>query len=93
MVKLTFTLDDETVADLERTASRLRRPKSQVVREAIREYGARTDRLSDDERTRMLEALDRMIRRPRSRSAAAVKRELAEIRAARRAGGRRNRPE
>jgi hypothetical protein len=91
MIKVTFTLDEATVEELRRTATRVRKPQSRVVREAIREYAARADRLSESERRRMLAVLDRAMRRPRTRPAAAVDRELREIRAARRrwtTGGR-----
>ena len=37
MVKMTFTLDDETVAVLRKTTARLAKPQSAVVREAIRD--------------------------------------------------------
>jgi len=57
MVKVTFTLDDSTVARLNETARRLSKPKSEVVREAIEAYHAKSDRLSDAERERMLKAL------------------------------------
>lgn len=87
-VKVTFTLDEETVARLGQTARRLARPKSAVVREAIREYHARADRLSEAERRRMLAIVRRMRARPPERGLAAMKRELAEIRAIRRHGGR-----
>ena len=89
MVKVTFTLDDETVDRLRRTASRLARPQSYVVREAIREYEARSTKLSDEERARMLALVDRMVREPPTRTVAEVDSELAEIRAARRRWGRR----
>ena len=48
MVKVTFTLDDQTVERLRRTASRLAKPQSYVVREAVREYEARSTQLSDE---------------------------------------------
>lgn len=86
--KVTFSLDDETVSQLERTADRLRRPKSQVVREAIREYAARADRLSEAERLQMLRALDEAIASIPERPARQVDRELARLREARRSGGR-----
>ena len=38
MVQVTFTLDDQTVERLRRTASRLAKPQSYVVREAVREH-------------------------------------------------------
>ena len=44
---MTFTLDDVTVARLRRAAARLAKPRSQVVREAIREYADRIGKLSE----------------------------------------------
>ena len=90
MVKMTFTLDDKTVAALNQAAQRLARPRSAVVREAIREYGARAGCLSEEERRRMLRSIDAVLRTPPTRSRAAVERELADIRRARRGGGRRS---
>ena len=89
MVKVTFTLDDETVATLQKTAQRLAKPQSAVVREAIRDFGARAGRLSEDERRRMLRSIDAFAATKPTGSAAAVDRELTEVRQARRAGGRR----
>ena len=45
MIRVTFSLDEATVAEIRRTAARLKRPQSQVVREAVAEYAARADRL------------------------------------------------
>ncbi len=90
MVKMTFTLDPETVVQLNRAAERLDRPKSEVVREAIREYANRADRLSDAERRRMLRAFDELVPLIPPRRAGEAAHELAEIRAARRSGGRRS---
>jgi predicted transcriptional regulator len=89
MVKVTFTLDDETVERLRRLATRLRKPQSQVVRESIKDYEARSDKLSDDERRRMLATLDKIMKEPPTRPQAEVDVELREIRAARRRWGRR----
>ena len=91
MIKVTFTLDDATVEQLRRTATRIRKPQSRVVREAISEYAARADRLSEGERQRMLAVLDRAMRRQPSRTAAETDVELREIRAARRRWGARRR--
>ena len=88
MVKVTFSLDDDSVAHLERLADRLGMPKSRVVREALRVYGEEMSRLSEEERSRLLEAFDRVTTGIPDRPRAEVERELAEIRAARRAGGR-----
>lgn len=90
MIKVTFTLDDQTVAYLNRTASRLSMPKSQVVREAIRLYGEQAGRLTEQERDRMMEALDRVTPDIPERRRAEVETELEEVRRARRAGGRRS---
>ena len=84
MVKVTFTLDDETVARLRRLAARLRRPLSHVVRESIKDYEARADKLSEEERQRMLAVLDQIMKAPRTRSRADVDAELREIRESRR---------
>ena len=89
MVKMTFTLDDATVAEIRRTAQRLGTAQSQVVRAAIAEFAARADRLPERERLRMLGVLDRLRGEPATRSAAAADAELRAIRAARRQGGRR----
>jgi hypothetical protein len=89
MIKVTFTLDDDTVAYLGRTAERMGLPKSQVVREAIRLYGEQAGRLSEAERTRLLEVFDVVTRDIPERPRSDVERELAEIREARRHGGRR----
>ena len=90
MVKVTFTLDDGTVAEIRRTAERLRRPQSQVVREAVAEYAARADRVSERERLRAVTILESLRKTPASRTAGAVDTELRAIRAARRTGGRRS---
>lgn len=86
MPKLTFSLDDETVETLRKTAARTRKPQSLVVREAIAEYAAREDRLAEPERERLLGVLRRIRQRPASRSRAEVDRELQAIRQARRTG-------
>jgi hypothetical protein len=91
MVKMTFTFDEQTVETLRRAASRLKRPQSVVVREAIQEYASRADRLSDEERRHMIKVLDRIIARPPKRTQADVDAEISEIRAVRRTGGRRTR--
>jgi hypothetical protein len=91
MVKVTFTLDDETVERLRRLSARLGRPQSQVVRESIKEYEAHSDRLSEEERRRMLGVLDRIMKSPPTRPQAEVDAELQEIRAARRRWARRRR--
>jgi hypothetical protein len=89
MVKMTFTFDAQTSEALRRAATRLKKPQSAVVREAILDYASRADRLGEDERKHMLRVLDRMMARPTERSQAAVDAEIKGIRAARKTGGRR----
>jgi hypothetical protein len=84
--KLTFSLDAATAVTLRRTAQRLRKPLSVIVREAIAQYAAQEDTLSDAERDRLLGVLQQIKRRPPTRSADAVETELKEIRRARRTG-------
>jgi predicted transcriptional regulator len=88
MVKVTFTLDDATVARLRQAAERLAKPQSQVVREAVADYALRAGRLSELERLRLLAEFDALVPRIPSRPVKKVDRELAAVRAARRQGGR-----
>jgi hypothetical protein len=92
-VKMTFTFDEPTAAMLRSTAARLGKPQSAVVREAVAEYSARSGRLSEAERLRLLAVFDELVPAIQRRPHAEVERELAEIREARRGGGRRSRPE
>jgi hypothetical protein len=89
MVKATFTLDESTAAKLDEAARQLVKPKSEVVREALQEYHARMNRLSERERQRILRALDELAPLVPNRTRADVNRELRAIKLARRAGGRR----
>ena len=93
MVKMTFTVDEETVDILRQTAVRLKKPQSAVFREAIRDFAQRTDRLSDEEREQKLAILRRIMARKSTGAQAEADAEIAEIRAARRTGGRRTRVE
>ena len=88
-VKVTFTLDPATIRRLESVASQLKKPKSEVVREAIDEYHQRIGKLSERERRRMLAVLDEMLASPSTRPQHEVDAEIAQIRAVRRLGGRR----
>ena len=88
MIKVTFTLDEETAAYLDRTAERLRMSKSRVVREAIRIYGEQAGRLSSEERARLLEVFDQVTDRIPDRPRAEVEQELDDVRRAREGGGR-----
>lgn len=84
MAKVTYSLDDATVGRIRRAAERLGKPQSHVVREAVAEYDARTDRLSEAERLRMLAVLDRWREEQAPRSRESVESELREIRLSRR---------
>ena len=88
MVKVTYSLDEPTVHRIRTVSGRLGIPQSQFVREAVADYAARKDRLSEAERLRMLEVLDRLNTAPPRRSREEVDSELREIRAARRRGWR-----
>ena len=90
MVKVTFSLDNATVAEIRRTAQRLGTAQSQVVREAVAEYAARADRVSERERLRALAILEGLRKAPGSRAGAAVDAEIRAVRSARRGGGRRS---
>lgn len=91
MARVTFSLTDDTIAELRRTAARLRKPQSHVVRDAIAEYAARGDRLSDDERRQALAVLQQLRSSKSTRTGADVDAERAAVRTARRRGGRRHR--
>jgi len=87
-VKVTFTLDRETVGRLRQASERLSKPKSAVVREAIHDFSERVGRLSERERLRMLQLFDEVIPRIPARPMSQVRGEIEEVRRARRAGGR-----
>ncbi len=91
MVKLTFTFDQETVDRLRQAATRLARPQSYVVREAVREYAERIGNLSEGERRHLLKVFDTVIPAIPLRPLSEVRAEIAAVRAARRRGGRRHR--
>jgi hypothetical protein len=91
--KVTFTLDENTIRQLEEASELLSKPKSQVVREAVTEYRQRIGKLTESERIRMLRVLDTMVPLIPPRPRSEVDAELREIRRARRHGGRRTRVE
>ena len=88
MIKVTYTLEDETVARIRAAAARLKKPQSQIVREAVAQYTGRPDHLTDEERREKLRIFDRMIAQVPARSDREVEAELQDIRRARRRGGR-----
>lgn len=92
-IKATFTLDPETAALLGRMSESLRRSKSEIVRDAILDFGERVDRLSERERAQLLVRFDDLVPKIPERSADEVDQELAELRTARQGGGRGDRSE
>lgn len=88
VVKATFSLDPKTVGLLADAARRLAKPKSEIVRGAIRDYCARIGRLSEEERLRLLAVFDDLVPKIPERPQEEVDRELREIRESRRTGGR-----
>jgi predicted transcriptional regulator len=91
MARITFSLDEATVAQIRQTAARLRRPQSHVVRDAVADFAARADRLSERERQHAMGVLERLREARPTRPSGDVDAELHAIRRARRAGGRRHR--
>ena len=90
MARATFSLDEATIAEIKRTAERLRKPQSHVIREAVADYAARTDRLSERERRHLLGVMEGLRATRPVRTAKDVDSELKVVRQARRAGGRRH---
>ena len=86
MAKMTFSLDDETVRTLRLLADRKQKPQSVIVREAIAEYAAKDEKLSDAERSRKLQLIRQLRSQPQTRDVSAVVEELAELRRSRRLG-------
>lgn len=91
MVKMTFVFDDQTAERLRQTASRLAKPQSYVVRQAVREYAERIGTLSEEERRHLLSVFDRLVPAIPPRPLSKVRTELDELRAARRLAGSRGR--
>ena len=89
-IKRTFTFDEATSLRLDRTAHRLSKSKSEVVREAIRVYSEQVGLLSEEERTHMLATFDRVVPCIPGRPVEEVEAELEEVRQARGSGGRRS---
>ncbi|MGD8684492.1 MAG: ribbon-helix-helix protein, CopG family [Chloroflexota bacterium] len=88
-IKMTFSLDEVTAVRLQEASVSLRKPKSEIVREAIRDYAERMGRLSEVERIRMLGVFDEVVADIPERPADDVDAELAEVRRTRRQSGRR----
>lgn len=88
MVKVTFTLDDDTVRRLRETAARLQKPQSLVVREAVADYALRAGALTEVERRRLLKVFDDVVAGTPKRAPADLAAEIRSLRRARRSGRR-----
>ena len=88
MVKMTFTIDEDTADTLRRISKRVDRPQSQVLREAIRHYEPHAGQLSAQERKARVELFDRVVARIPKSPAKKVDAELRDIRSSRRRGWR-----
>jgi hypothetical protein len=86
MVKMTFTIDEDTADTLRRISKRVDRPQSQVLREAIRHYEPHAGQLSAQERKARVELFDKVLARIPKTPANMVDAELREIRNSRRKG-------
>ena len=90
MVKVTFTVDDETVRTLRKIAARTKKAQSVIVREAVAHYAQKEQKLSPEEQERMLRALDEFRKTAQPRPRREVDKELRELRRSRRAGWHRS---
>jgi hypothetical protein len=88
-LKATFTFDEITMRHLTNASVQLKKPKSEIVRDAINQYHSRLDRLTDEEIATKLRIIDELGPLITPRPRAEIDRELREIRRARRHGGRR----
>jgi hypothetical protein len=91
-IKMTFSLDESTATRLRDAAAATHKPKSEIVREAIQDYAERVGRLTEAERRRLLGVFDEFVPAIPARHDGEVEKELAELRRARRLGGRGDRP-
>lgn len=88
VTKATFTLDDATIRRLQSASERLRKPKSQIIRDAVADFHEGLGRLSETERQRLLRVIRELAPTIPARPVAEVEKEIAELRLARRNGGR-----
>jgi hypothetical protein len=87
--ELTLTLDEETIEQIERLARLLHKSTGKIVEDAMQSLQPTPRPLTEEERQRRLKLLEEMRKRPPTRPQEEVEREIKEIRAARRSGGRR----
>lgn len=93
MVKVTFSVDEDTVRQIRRLAARTRKSQSTIVREAIALYAVAPEdvRIPEEERDRQLRILRTIRAEGASRSVEEADAELRELREARQ-GPRRAHP-
>jgi hypothetical protein len=89
MVKVTYTLDEETANTIREVARRRKKPQSLVVREAVAAYAVQEEKLTDLERARRLQVIDELLTQPPTRPQSEAEKELREVRRSRRDGWRR----
>lgn len=90
MTKVTMTLSDDAIETLNRTAKQLGKPKSEIVRMALKDFAEHgAERLTPAEIARRMAMLDRIRSMFPTRPRSEMEAELREIRRARRTGGRR----
>lgn len=88
--KVTLTLDDETVARIEKAAASLAIPKSQVVRQAMRGFQIPPAPLTEAERKHRVRVFNELLAKIPMRPQTDVDRELREIQEARDRWGKRS---
>ncbi len=88
-IKVTYTLDNETVERIRQAATRANKPQSAIVREAVARYAATPDGPGHEDVRRKLRILDAILAMPPTRTAQAVDRELRALRKSRRTGWKR----
>jgi hypothetical protein len=87
VTKVTYTLDEETLRFIDDAAKIQHKPKSQVIRDAMKDYHARLGRLSEAERQRRLHAFDRLYPQIKLKTQEEARAELREIRESRQLSG------
>ncbi len=90
--KVTFTLDAETVRQIDDAAKRLAKSKSQIVREAVSDYHARIGRMGSRTAEDVKDCSMRWSRESPARPQKEVDAELRQARRARQFGGRLTKP-
>jgi len=88
MVKMTFNFSEETAAHLKEAAWRLKKTKTDIVREGIVQVYKKSDKMSDEERARKIAILKEYAKQKLPGTRGDAEREIQEIRESRRTGWR-----